>query len=297
MKNRFIAIKGLILGLAVVAGVGLTGCSFVDNISNNIMSSIQAGRYGEYGSDSRFNYAMRTKDNTGYICTYYWDGTDDDRYIVMPDMLNDITINSVGGYFGNGNPDPFCVDIADGLTDKDVVRLYQIYNQEIENTEYIDFYLIADKERINKDDTGNVNYYEEATKTLYVSRVTVVDKTQIFTNTDDGRGLLPGITDIEEVTYRGEALGDDNDRVPGPTDYKFWGVAYISDEDAAEIASKYELEDCEVEIDAAIGALYRNLAGKEWKCSKELSRDLIKSGCSGDAYISGNVIYFAIFTN
>lgn len=298
MKNRFRAVKGLVFGLTVViAGTGLTGCGMLRNAVDSLSSSIQSGRYGTYVDSGSFEYALRERDNSGYISKYYWDGSDENRYIIMPDELDGVTINCIGGIYGNGNPNPFGVDMSEGLKSKNVREVAQTYNLVIDVTEYYDFYLIADTERIAKDSIHEMCFYEEDAKTLYVSRVTVIDTSLIFTDTDDGRSLLPGLTDIEKITYRAESLGESNDRVPGPTDYRYYGVAYISEEEAVRISSEYELEDSEAEIDAAIGYMCSDLEGREWKTSKKLSRDLIKPGYGGDVYVSDNVIYFVIFTS
>ena len=301
MKRVIEKAKCIVVGVVIaMVGTALTGCSLVDRaftaLGDRVGEYIETVTYDNTDVRDNFSYSWRTSDNTGYIETYFWDGSDEKRHISVPESFDDIKITEVGGIHGRGVPAPFFVDVTHGMPDKELRKITHMDDVSATNTEYIDFYLYINEEHIGNVSVMNTYYYEEATSTIYVSQITVIDTTKVFKDTDFGYGLLPGVTDIETISYKAIVLGSGNSRVPGPTDYRYVGVAYISEEAADTIRDKYDLEKCDVEIEESVLQIYTELKDKEWEGSKDLSKDIIKPGCSGDIYISGNVIYFEMST-
>ncbi|MCQ2493437.1 MAG: hypothetical protein MJ104_02440 [Lachnospiraceae bacterium] len=301
MKRVIEKAKCIVVGVVIaMAGTALTGCSLVDRaftaLGDRVGEYMETVTYDNTDTRDNFCYSWRTSDNTGYIESYSWDGSEEGKHINVPENFDDITITGVGGIHGRGVPAPFYVDIMNAMPDKELRRITFITDVNASYTEYIDFYLYVDR---NLDDGISVMtncYYEEETSTIYVSRVNVVDTTQFCVDTDYGYSLLPGVNEIESITYKAIVLGGGSGRVPGPTDYKYVGVAYISDASAETIAATYDLMDCDVDIDEEILQLDGSLQNKEWKTSNEFSNAVVKPGCSGRIYISGNVIYFEMST-
>ena len=301
MKRVIEKAKYIALGVVVaMAGTALTGCSLVDRaftaLGDKVGDYMDTITYDNTDVRDNFSYSWRTSDNTGYIETYFWDGSEEGKHINVPEGFDDITITGVGGIHGRGVPAPFYVSITSAMPDKELRRITSSTNVTVTNTEYIDFYLYVNRELEDMVSVTSELFYEEETSTVYATRVTIVDTTKVYTDTDFGYSLLPGVTDIETIAYTAKALGGGSSRVPGPTDYRYVGVAYISEDAAKAIADKYDLEKCDVEIEETISQIYTDLKDKEWETSSELSKDIIKPGCSGDVYISGNVIYFEMST-
>lgn len=50
---------------------------------------------------------------SSYAGAFYWDGTQSDLQISVPDKFNNVRVGSLGGYFGTGVPDPFRIQVQD----------------------------------------------------------------------------------------------------------------------------------------------------------------------------------------
>ena len=89
-------------------------------------------------------YAPTIKE--AFIHTYYWDGSDEGKTIVIPESYEGCTITAFGGYHGRGVPSPFHVvftEEAQELLRPDAFRWDMNYLDNIKdyNVEYIHFNL------------------------------------------------------------------------------------------------------------------------------------------------------------
>ena len=51
----------------------------------------------------------------------------EERVITIPDEYNGIPITRIGGYFGRGVPEPFCIDLAEEYPTAEIYSSYSLH--------------------------------------------------------------------------------------------------------------------------------------------------------------------------
>lgn len=138
---------------------------------------------------------------------------------------------------------------------------------------------------------------------LGLSGCTETKNAALITDVAIAKQLLPGLDEIEAASWCETEQGSgSNSRVPGPTDYMEKGYVVISEENANALINQYELEECDVPFDSEDadieGIDISELKDLKWYTSSDFSKDMVNgTGYNGGIYISGQYIWFVLYTN
>lgn len=73
--------------------------------------------YSKKVEEGGFDIALNPEGKTAFAAACAWDGTDEGRRIVIPDVVEGCTVFKLGGYFGRGLPMPFYVAVPADQTE------------------------------------------------------------------------------------------------------------------------------------------------------------------------------------
>ena len=99
--------KMIALLLSFVLLAGLSACGSWDWSLN----------YSKKVEEGGFDIALNPEGNAAFAAACAWDGTDEGRRIVIPDVVQGCTVFKLGGYFGRGLPMPFYVAVPADQTE------------------------------------------------------------------------------------------------------------------------------------------------------------------------------------
>ncbi len=95
---------------------------------------------------------------------------------------------------------------------------------------------------------------------------------------------------IDESKWEQISLGNEDDRVTGPTDYKYHGYIVLNEETAEKYVSSYEWKESEPDVN------FESVEEREgpWKYSYEFCQEIIHGYYDGKVWLSGNTILFSV---
>ena len=118
------------------------------------------------------------------VCSYTWDGNEENMEIVIPDKYNSHDIKKLGGYYGRGVPAPFTIDDTSwmnpadgsGMTPNGITVSYDmLFDHSVEYSEIVyhdfDLYIGNSVDGITGNPVVTV-YTVDGVKTAYCPRVT-----------------------------------------------------------------------------------------------------------------------------